>query len=140
MTRALLPLMRGRGHGAIVNISSVTGSLVLPGTAGYGAAKAGLEQLTRVIAVEEAPHGIRCNVVVVGGVATPALDKLVHGNYDLVSGNVPLKRVAQPREIAAVVAFLASDEASYVTAATLRADGGLGACMNQNIDQSDYQS
>lgn len=139
MSRAMIPLMRGR-NGAIVIISSVTGSLVVPGTAGYGGAKAGIEQISRVIAVEEARNGIRCNTVTVGGVATPALDKLVHGNYDLVGKNVPLGRVAQPAEIAAVVAFLASQDASYVTAATLRADGGLSAVMNQAIDQSSYES
>jgi meso-butanediol dehydrogenase/(S,S)-butanediol dehydrogenase/diacetyl reductase len=139
MSRAMIPLMRGR-DAAIVIISSVSGSLVVPGTAGYGAAKAGIEQLARVLAVEEAANGIRCNVVMVGGVATPALDKLVHGNYDIVGRNVPLGRVAQPSEIAGVVSFLASQDASYVTAATLRADGGLGAVMHTTVDQSNYQS
>lgn len=141
MSRAAIPLLRKRGGGAIVNISSASGSRVTIGTSGYGAAKAGLEQLTRVIAIEEAGHGIRCNAMVVGGVATPALDKLVQGNYDLVGRSVPLRRVADPAEIANVIGFLASEKASYVTAATLHVDGGLSAVLaTQNIDQSHYQS
>lgn len=140
MTRALIPMLRRSGRGAIVNISSLSGSLVVPGTSGYGAAKAGVEQLTRVTAIEEARHGIRSNALVVGGVATPALDKLVGGNWDLVGRGVPLGRVAQADEIANAIAFLASDQASYVTAAVLHADGGLNAVMAQNVDQSEYHS
>jgi NAD(P)-dependent dehydrogenase (short-subunit alcohol dehydrogenase family) len=139
MSRAMIPLMRGRDS-AIVIVSSVTGSLVVPGTAGYGAAKAGIEQFARVLAVEEAVNRIRCNVVIVGGVATPSLDKLVHGNYDIVSKTIPMGRVAKPSEIAGVITFLASADASYVTAAIIRADGGLGAVMHTTVDQSDYQS
>jgi len=130
MSRAAIPMMRKRGGGAIVNVSSISGSRVTTGSSGYGAAKAGLEQLTRVIAVEEAGYGIRCNAIVVGGAATPALDKSVQGHYELVWKGIPMQRLADPVEVANVIGFLASGKASYVTAATLHVDGGWSAVLN----------
>lgn len=139
MMRAIIPLMRGRG-GAIVNVSSVSSTVVTPGTCGYAAAKAGLQQLTRVAAVEEAKYGIRANAIIVGGVDTPALQKTIPDGYDDFAKTVPLGRVGMPDEIASVVRFLASNEAAYVTASLLMVDGGLTAAMGHGIDQSDFQS
>lgn len=139
MMRAIIPQMRARG-GAIVNVSSVSSTVVTPGTCGYAAAKAGLQQLTRVAAVEEAAHGIRANAIIVGGVDTPALRKTIPDGYDAFSQTVPLGRVGMPDEVANVIRFLASSEASYVTASLLLVDGGLTAAMGHGIDQSDFQS
>lgn len=139
MMRALIPLMRERG-GSIVNVSSVSSTVVTPGTCGYAAAKAGLQQLTRVAAVEEARHGIRANAIIVGGIDTPALQKTIPDGYDAFARSVPLGRVGMPDEVANVIRFLASPQASYVTASLLLVDGGLTAAMGHGIDQSDFQS
>ncbi|HEV7254940.1 MAG TPA: SDR family NAD(P)-dependent oxidoreductase [Mesorhizobium sp.] len=121
-----LPLLRDAGGAAIVNISSTA---TLHGNWGlYGVAKAGVEALTRSLAVEGAPHGIRVNCVSPGWIATandasaPA-SGTASGEWELPPG--VLNRMGWPEEIAAAVAFLASDEASFITGQTLVVDGGL---------------
>jgi NAD(P)-dependent dehydrogenase (short-subunit alcohol dehydrogenase family) len=118
--------MQGQdGVGAIVNISSVSGHRASPGTAAYGAAKAGLDSLTQTLAVEWAPK-VRVNSVVAGMVRTEQ-SHLHYGGADelaAVGRTVPLGRLAEPREIGAAVAFLASPLASYVSGATLLVHGG----------------
>jgi NAD(P)-dependent dehydrogenase (short-subunit alcohol dehydrogenase family) len=121
-----LPVLRDSGGGAIVNISSTA---AMHGNWGlYGVAKAGVEALTRSLAVEGAPHKIRANCVSPGWIATD-LDAADNpsgspsGRWDLPPG--VLHRMGTPQEIAAVVGFLASDEASFVTGQTLVVDGGL---------------
>jgi len=111
--------------GALVNISSVSGHRPSPGTAAYGAAKAGLDNLTSSLAVEWAPK-VRVNSVVCGMVRTEQ-SHLHYGDeagIAAVAATVPLGRLADPEEIGACVAFLASPLASYVTGATLAAHGG----------------
>ncbi len=115
----------GRG-GRIVNVTSVLAFVALDGGGAYGAAKAGLELLTKVLALELAPHGIKVNAVAPGHTATPM-------NYepdDLAAATIerpviPTARAASPDEIAAAIAFLASPAASYATGASLLVDGGL---------------
>lgn len=111
--------------GSIVSISSVSGSRPSPGTAAYGAAKAGVDSLTASLAVEWAPK-VRVNSVVVGLVETEQAE-LFYGDHEsqaAVAATVPLGRLAKPEEIGWVTAFLASDAASYVSGATIAAHGG----------------
>jgi NAD(P)-dependent dehydrogenase (short-subunit alcohol dehydrogenase family) len=113
------------GGGAIVNISSVSGHRTTPGTAAYGAAKAGVDNLTKTLAVEWAPK-VRVNSVVVGMVETEQ-SELFYGDADsiaAISANVPLKRLATPADIGWATAFLASDAAAYISGAALEVHGG----------------
>jgi NAD(P)-dependent dehydrogenase (short-subunit alcohol dehydrogenase family) len=124
--------MRVARRGAIVTFGSVIGRTAITGFAAYGAAKGGIEALTRALAVDYAAEGIRVNCVVPGSTDTPMMWFGVEAQ-DLaalraqVVAEQPLGRIADPVEIARVVAFLASDEASIMTGATVVADGGVTA-------------
>jgi NAD(P)-dependent dehydrogenase (short-subunit alcohol dehydrogenase family) len=114
-----------RARGAVVMIGSVSGSRPSPGTAAYGAAKAGLESLARSMAVEWAPE-VRVNTLVAGMVRTE-LSHLHYGGDDgiaAVSRTVPLGRLAEPSDIGEAAVFLASDTAAYITGASLLVHGG----------------
>jgi NAD(P)-dependent dehydrogenase (short-subunit alcohol dehydrogenase family) len=116
----------GGPAGSVVNMSSVNAVFAVPREVPYSISKAGLAQLTRVAALALAPYGIRVNAVGPGSVATDMLtptERDPQARRTLLS-RTPLGRVAAPEEIANVVAFLASDEASYVTGQTIYADGG----------------
>jgi NAD(P)-dependent dehydrogenase (short-subunit alcohol dehydrogenase family) len=111
--------------GSIVNISSVSGRRPTPGTAAYGAAKAGMESITSTLAVEWAPK-VRVNSVVVGMVETEQ-SELFYGDADsiaAISKNVPLGRLAKPTDVGWAAAFLASDAAAYISGASLEVHGG----------------
>ena len=119
-------VMQGQdGGGAIVNISSVSGRRPTPGTAAYGAAKAGVDNLTATLAVEWAPR-VRVNSVVVGMVETEQSELFYGdaGSVAAVAATVPLGRLAKPADIGWAAAFLASDVASYISGATLEVHGG----------------
>jgi len=120
--------MEKGGGGVMVFVASVSGITSAPRHAAYGAAKAGLMSLVRTGAVEMGPHGIRVNAVAPGVVWTPRVSEFLgpDGRERNVV-NTPLRRVAQPADIAAAILFLASDLASYVTGQTLTVDGGVGA-------------
>ena len=122
-TRRALDDMLSARWGRIVNVSSVVAERGNPGQANYAAAKAGLLGLTRTLAREMARKGITCNAVTPGVIET---DMTAAVAQQLVGG-VPAGRVGQPDEVAAVVAFLCSEEAAYVNGATVAVDGGLGA-------------
>lgn len=118
------------GKGAVVLTGSPTGmSGCTPANIAYGSSKGGVHGLSRVMAVDHAPEGIRVNVVVPGFTLTPIVRELVADPkvYEWQVQNIPLKRGAEPNEIAGAVAFLASDDASYMTGSFMFVDGGLTA-------------
>ncbi len=125
MKRAL-PIMRAQGSGAIVNTASISGLYADYGIAAYNAAKAGVINLTRVVAIEYARAGIRANCVCPGAINTPLLAPALElpGFADRFDEAIPMGRLGKPEEIANVVLFLASDLASFVTGAAFVADGG----------------
>ena len=130
--RAAIRHMRIAKRGAIVTFGSVIGRTAITGFAAYGAAKGGVEALTRALAVDYAAEGIRVNCVVPGSTDTPMMWLGVPaadlaGLRAQVLAEQPLGRIADPVEIARVVAFLASDEASIMTGSTVVADGGVTA-------------
>jgi NAD(P)-dependent dehydrogenase (short-subunit alcohol dehydrogenase family) len=123
LCRAVLPAMVEAGWGSIVNVTSVAGWIHGTNEGPYASAKAGLHQLTRTIAAEYGPAGIRCNGVAPGIVHTWFVDThapQLRGEAE----NTPLRRLGTPEDIAAVIAWLVSDESSFVTGETVNASGG----------------
>jgi glucose 1-dehydrogenase len=120
------PSAAGGSAGAIVNMSSINEKFGLPDHVAYSISKGGISQLTRAMAVALAPHGIRVNAVGPGTIDTPILAGVIKDSAfrTKVLSRTPLGRFGRPEEIAAVVAWLASDESSYVTGTTVFADGG----------------
>jgi 3-oxoacyl-[acyl-carrier protein] reductase len=123
--RATPKMMRAR-WGRIVNLGSVVGSVGGAGQANYSAAKAGLIGLTRATARELATRGITCNLVAPGPITTAMTDALPEERRAELAAAVPLNRFGTPEEVAATVAFLASEPAGYITGAVVPVDGGLG--------------
>jgi len=119
---ALGPMLRAR-FGRIVNVASVVGPRANAGQANYAASKAGLIGFTKTVAVEVARRGVTVNAVAPGLIET----KLTEGISNGLSERVPARRAGTPEEVAACICFLASEQAAYVTGATLAVDGGLSA-------------
>ncbi len=128
-TRRVLPVMRQQGGGAIVNTASISGLFADYGIAVYNAMKAAVINFTRVVAIECAGDGIRCNCICPGAIDTPLLQRSlsIPGFADETNAAIPIGRLGRPEEMANVVLFLASDLASYVTGSAVVADGGLTA-------------
>lgn len=126
-SQAAYPHLRARGNGAIVNISSLAGVNGTMGVGAYAAAKAGLQQFTRVAAAEFGPRGVRVNCVAPGMIATELAQKgWAKTGFDASAAcqAFPLRRPGTPEEVARAVLFLASDAASYITGETLTVGGG----------------
>lgn len=132
LSRAVVPVMRGQKSGAIVNIASDWALVGARSATGYAMSKAAVAQLTRCMALDYAGDGIRVNAVCPGNTDTPMLESAIPGvGHDemaaLMASDIPLGRIARPEEIARVVAFAASDEASFMTGIWLPVDGGASA-------------
>ncbi|MEI6340360.1 MAG: SDR family NAD(P)-dependent oxidoreductase [Verrucomicrobiota bacterium] len=123
--QAVLPGMIHRRWGRIVNVASLSALLAPAGQANYAAAKAGVVALTHALAKETARIGITVNAVCPGYIETEALEAMSPERRAAAVAQVPMRRFGQPREVAAAVRFLAGDDASYVTGATLKIDGGI---------------
>lgn len=123
MSRLVAPAMRQRG-GRIVNMSSDAAMVGDAGLADYAAAKMGVVGFTRALARELAPHGVTVNVVAPGAIRTRAHDKLTPAVLERIVAGTPAGFIAAPEDVAGVVAFLASDDARYVTGQTILIDGG----------------
>jgi 3-oxoacyl-[acyl-carrier protein] reductase len=125
LARAVLRGMLRRRSGRIINIGSIVGATGNAGQANYAAAKAGLVGLTKALAQEVASRGITVNAVSPGFIATPMTDRLSEQQRAKLADAIPLGRLGRPDDVAAAVAYLASDEAGWVTGATLHVNGGM---------------
>jgi glucose 1-dehydrogenase len=128
----------GKKPGAIINMSSVNSVVALPNHTPYAVSKGGVAQLTRVMALSLAPHGIRVNAIGPGSIATDMLASVAKDpamKRRLLS-RTPLLRIGKPEEIASIASFLASDDASYITGETIFADGGRLA-LNATVEVKD---
>lgn len=126
-SQAAVREMRNTGGGSIINISSIGGLVPDLSQVGYGTSKAAINHLTRLIAVHEAKHNIRCNAVLPGMTATDAVERNLTGEFrSLFQRHIPLGRMGLPEEIAAAVVYLAGDTAAYTTGQLLAVSGGFG--------------
>jgi NAD(P)-dependent dehydrogenase (short-subunit alcohol dehydrogenase family) len=123
-TRAVVPAMRERRSGRIVNLASALATRGLPGSSAYAASKAGVVGLTRATAADLAPYSVTVNAVAPGYVDTPMTAGFPSGLREERQAEIGMGRFAEPHEIASVISFLASDEARYVTGALIEASGG----------------
>lgn len=121
---ALKPMMKSR-FGRIINITSVVGVTGNPGQANYCAAKAGLIGMSKALASEIAGRGITVNCVAPGFIRSPMTDALPDAQKEALTKSIPMQRIGDPEEIAAAVAFLATNEASYITGQTIHVNGGM---------------
>ena len=125
MTRAALPALRRSGRGSVINVSSTGAVYGRKGMGAYDSTKAGVLALTRTLAFEEAEHGVRVNTICPGYTRTPFhVNRLGAEEVDALVPPCVMRRWATPAELAYPMLWLASDEASYVTAATFMIDGG----------------
>src|SRR4029077_17010283 len=121
--RAVVPRLLGAGWGRIVNIASIAGKEGNPNAAPYSASKAGVIRLTKSLAKEVATRGVLVNCITPAVIATPILAQLTQEHIDYMTARIPMGRVGQPEEVAALVAWLVSDEGSFSTGAVCDISG-----------------
>lgn len=127
--RSVLPHLVQRGGGSIVNFSSLTAVKPMLERAGYAAAKGAVLALTRQLAYEYGPHGVRVNTIIPGAIRTPLLQQRLVADPSVeheLTERVPLRRLGEAEELAALVKFLVSDSCAYLTGQAIAVDGGLG--------------
>jgi NAD(P)-dependent dehydrogenase (short-subunit alcohol dehydrogenase family) len=124
--QACLGGMRERRWGRIIVVSSAAAQYGLSGQVGYSASKAGLHGMARTLAIEGRNHGITVNCVLPGMVATPTVLAMPDAVRERLAGAMPMGRMADPAEVAALVAFLAGEQSGYITGQDIGIDGGLG--------------
>ena len=128
VSRAVLPQMLARGAGVIINMGSVDGLAGDPNMAAYNAAKAGVINLSRSMAIDFGPQGIRTNCICPGPIGTPAILRMfTDERRAAMDAATPLGRIGRPQDIASIAVFLASDDAAFINGTTIVADGGLTA-------------
>jgi len=136
MMKAAIPRMIDGGEGSIINVSSLAGVVAVPGAPAYCATKAGIIHLTKQVALDYGKHNVRCNVICPGPIRTGMLEMNfkslaellktdMDGVFEKVRENVPLRRIANPADLAGVFVFLASDDSRFMTGSTVLADGGV---------------
>lgn len=126
MCKAVGPTLVAQRSGRVINLSSILDHVTIPGRSGYAASKGGVLQLTKTLALEWAPHGIRVNAISPGPFATPMNQALLENeelNREFIE-RIPVKRWGRPEEVGAAAVYLASDAADFVTGTTLYIDGG----------------
>lgn len=128
MCRAVIPAMRDRNEGRVINISSINGQKGQLGQANYAAAKAGMLGFTKALALENAAKGITVNAICPGYVSTDMTAAMPPDTLNNIIRNIPAGRMGEVDEIAAAVVFLASDKAAFITGATLSVNGGQYMC------------
>lgn len=127
LIKFFLPAMRARKWGRIINVSSIYGVIGGKGEVAYSTAKAGLIGLTKSIAREAGADGVTVNAVLPGLTRTPTIEQFMAQKFkDAIIQETPLGRMAEPEEVAKVIAFLASDDASFITSAAIPVSGGWG--------------
>ncbi len=124
--RAASAVMREQKAGSIINLSSMSGKVGNPGQTNYSAAKAGVVGMTKAAAKELAHHGVRVNAIQPGLIKTPMTAAMSPEAFAATEATIPMRRAGEPAEVAAVVAFLASDLSSYMTGTVLEVSGGRG--------------
>ena len=122
--RALAPRMMSKGYGRIVNIASIAGKEGNPNAAHYSAAKAGVISLTKSLGIEMVETGVLCNCVTPAVIETPMLDQMTDQHKNYMVSKIPLNRMGKPEEVAALVAWLASEDCSFSTGAVFDISGG----------------
>jgi NAD(P)-dependent dehydrogenase (short-subunit alcohol dehydrogenase family) len=132
LTTALVPQMVERGGGSVINVSSVSSQVGTPRRSAYAASKGAVDALTRSLAMEYGPHGIRFNAVAPGVIVTSMWERnrAIPGVIEQVEGLIALRRWGLPDDVADVVVFLASDASRYVTAQTIEVDGGMASTVD----------
>ncbi len=129
-SKALIPYLKKQGRGKIINCSTISANLPDVGISAYAAAKAGINNFTKVLAAELAPYNITVNAYAPGIIETDMVRDMIRERGDKQLGQLALRRFGKPEEVADLVAFLASKESDYITGATIPIDGGMFIVQN----------